>query len=117
MILNWNQKDSDYIHVDPNYTNSNEPIPDYLTNIRPIHNLTTICVIESLLALLVHFPVHTSTIFIYGIASDPLSPSHESSSENLTHKGNPKPCNNPTDPLPYIPDDPDSDPSLSDSSL
>ena len=28
----WNHKDSDLIHVDPNHTNSNQPIPDNSTN-------------------------------------------------------------------------------------
>ena len=30
----WNHKDYNSIHVDPNHANSNQPIPDNLTNIR-----------------------------------------------------------------------------------
>ena len=33
----WNYKYSESIHVDPDDTNSNQPIPDDLTNIRSIH--------------------------------------------------------------------------------
>ena len=35
----------------------------------------------------------------------------------VTPKGNPTPRNNPPKPAPNVPDDPDSDPSLSDCSL
>ena len=53
---------------------------------------------------------------MYESARDPTLPSHDSSAESVTPKGIPNPCNNPTNPLPYVPDDLDSDPSLSDSS-
>ena len=45
------------------------------------------------------------------------SPSHESSSESVTPKGNPTPCNNPPKLVLNIPPDPYLDLSLSDFSL
>ena len=42
----WNHKDYDSIHVDPNHINSNQSIPDDLTNIRSINDAAGICEIE-----------------------------------------------------------------------
>ena len=69
-----------------------------------------------MLASSVHSLLHTSLIFTYWSASDPPSPSHDSSAESVTSKGNPKPSKNPPNLVPNVPDDPYSDPSLSDSS-
>ena len=63
------------------------------------------------------FPVPAPPIFPYGKASDPPSPSHESSEEIVTPKGNTLPHDNLPNLVPNLPDDPDSDPSLSDFSL
>ena len=60
-------------------------------------------------------PVPAPQKFIYG-TSDPLSPSHDSSEESVTSKGNPTSRNNPPNPVPNAPADPDPDPSSSDSS-
>ena len=67
---------------------------------------------------MVHTPptVTTSPIFTYGRAIEPLPPSHDSSAENVTPKGNPIPHNIPPNTSPKILADPDSDPSLSDDS-
>ena len=54
----WNHKDSDSIHVDPNHTYLNQPIPEDLINIRSIHHSTDICAIEKILISLVNL-VHT----------------------------------------------------------
>ena len=62
------------------------------------------------------YPVPDPRIFTYGTASDPQSPSHNSSAENVTPKGNPMPCNNPPNLAPNTPSEPDSDSSSSDSS-
>ena len=59
-------------------------------------------------------PVSSSPIFTYVTTSDPRSSSHDSLSESVITKGNPKPHNNPPNPVPKIPDEPDSDPGLSD---
>ena len=56
-------------------------------------------------------------IFTYGTASDPQSPSHDSSSETVTPEKNPMRRKIPTNPVSNIPNDPDSDPILSDFSL
>ena len=56
-------------------------------------------------------------IFNYGTASDPQSPSYDSSEKSVTPKGNTIPCNNPPNTVPNLPVEPDPDPSLSDSSL
>ena len=77
-IINWNKKYYDLINVDPNHTNSNQLNPSDLTNIGSIHDSTNICAIENIFPLPVHSPVHTSPIFIYGGASDPTSPLHDS---------------------------------------
>ena len=73
----------------------------------------------SWLVHLVHTPflVPASPIFNYVTASDPQSPSHDSLAESVTQKVNPTPRNNNHNLVPNVPDDPDSDPSLSDSSL
>ena len=64
-----------------------------------------------------HSPVHDLRIFNYDIVSDPPSPLHDSSPEIVTARVNTKPRKNPPNPVPYVPIDPNSDPSLSDSSL
>ena len=38
LIINWDQKYSDLIYVDPNHTNLNQPIPADLKNIVSIHD-------------------------------------------------------------------------------
>ena len=56
-------------------------------------------VIEKILAYPLHLvhtphPIPTSPIVTYGVASDPPSPPHDSSSETVTPKVNPKPREN-----------------------
>ena len=59
-------------------------------------------------------PVPAPRIFFtYGTESDPPPLSHDLSEQNITPKGNPIPRNNPTNLVPAVPDDPDSDPSSS----
>ena len=58
LIPNWNQKYSGSIHIYPNHTKSNQPIPANPTNIGSIHDSDKICEIENLLASSVHSPVH-----------------------------------------------------------
>ena len=60
-----------------------------------------------------HSTVHTSPIFTYGSAIDPPSSPHDSSEESVTPKETPNPCNNITNPVPNVPAEPNSDPSLS----
>ena len=55
--------------------------------------------------------------FTYGKTSDPLYSSYYSSAESVTPKNNSTPRNNTFNLLPYVPSDPYSGPSLSDSSL
>ena len=117
LILNWSQKDSDSYHLDPNCTDSNQPIPANSINIRSIHYAADIRAIKKIVALSVHSLLHVSPIFHYRIASDPLSPSHDSPSESMTPKGNSKPRKNPPNTLPDVPYYLDSDPSLPYSSL
>ena len=105
----WNHKDSKSIHVDPNHTKSNQSIQDNLTNIVSISDSSDICAIEKILSLLVHwvhtpYLVPTTGIFTYGTASDPRSPSHEPSTEIVTHKGNHTLRNKPPNLLPNVPD-------------
>ena len=64
----------------------------------------------------VHSKVIASDIFMYGSASDPLSPSHESLAEIVTPKGITNPQNNPPNWATNVPDNLDSDPSSSDYS-
>ena len=64
-----------------------------------------------------HYMVHTLPIFLNRSASDPPSPLYHLSEEIMTPKVNTKPRKNPFIPVPYVPVDPDSEPSLSDSSL
>ena len=66
-----------------------------------IHCICTLC-----------YPLH-GHFFIYGTKNDPPSPLHESSAESVTYKGNPAQRNNPPNPVPNVPDDPDSDQSFS----
>ena len=77
LIINWNKKDYDSTYVDPNHTNSNQSIPDDLTNIGSINDSEHICEIYKILTSPVHSPIHASQIFNYGSASDPPSPKHE----------------------------------------
>ena len=88
-----------------------------MINIISIHDSADIYTIENILAFKVHSLVHASPIFTYGSASDPPTPSHDSPAESVTPKVHPNPRNNPPNPVPYVPADPGSDPSLSDSSL
>ena len=62
------------------------------------------------------FPVPAPKIFTYGTASDPPLPSHESSAERVTPKGNPTTHKNPPNTVLNVPSDPDSYPSLLDTS-
>ena len=110
------------IHVDPNHTESNQPIPEDSTNILSINDSADICLIKNILSSPVHlvnttYLVPDPQIFTYGIASDPQSPSYDSSSESVTPKGNTTPRNNPHNPVPKVPAEPDLYPSLSDYSL
>ena len=105
------------IHVNPNHSNLNQLIPADSKNIGSFHNLDNIYAILNILALPVHYPVHASSIFTYGIASDPPSPRHDSLAENVTPKVNHKLREDTSNPLPNVPADPDSDPGLSYSSM
>ena len=116
-MLNLNQEYSNLIGLDPNHTDSIQLIPDDLTNIVSIHDSANIFAIENILASLVHSLIHDSPIFLHGSASDPPSLFHASSTERLTPKGNPKPCDNPLNMETNVSADLDSDPSLSYSSL
>ena len=78
LILNWNQKYSDSIHIDLNHTNLNQLNPVNLKNIRLIHDSDNIFAIENKLTLPVHSLVHASSIFTYRSTSDPPSPPHDS---------------------------------------
>ena len=116
-ILNWNQHYSDFIHADPNHINSNQPIPSYLTNIGSIHDSDYTWAREKILASPVNSRVHASPIFTYGSASEPPSPPYYSSAESVRPKVNPKPRNNPPNPVTNVPYDPDSHSTFSDSSF
>ena len=91
-------------------------IKDGWKNILSIHDSADFRAIENILVSLVHSRTHVSPIFTNGSRSDPPSPLHESSAEIMTPKGSTKPHNKPTNLVPYVPADPDSDPILSDSS-
>ena len=52
------------------------------------------------------FLVPDPQIFTYGTASDPPSPSHESSVESVRPKCNRTPRNNPPNQIPNVPADP-----------
>ena len=72
------------MHVDPNLTNLNRPIPANSTNIGSIHDSKNIRAIEKILSLPIHLvhtppPVPDPPLFTYGRASDPNSLLHESS--------------------------------------
>ena len=101
------------IHVDPNHTNSNQPIPDNSTHIGSIHNSDDIFATDTVLTSPVYSTVQASQIFNYVSESDPSSPPNDSSSENVTPILNTKPHYKPPNPVPNVPDEPDSDPSLS----
>ena len=79
LILNWNKKVSKMIHVDTNNTEPNQPITTDSTNTGSIHDSTNNSEIKNILESLVNSPVHASPIFFYGGASEPASPSHDSS--------------------------------------
>ena len=93
-IINCNKSYFHSIIVDPNHTNFNQPITANLTNIISIHDSAYIRTIEKVLASLVHSPVHSSPIFLYGSKVETLSPLHDSSTESVKNKGNPKPHKN-----------------------
>ena len=57
----WNDKYSNSIHVAPNHTNLNEPIPSDSANIGPIHNSSDICAIEKILTSSLHL-VHKPSL-------------------------------------------------------
>ena len=80
-----------------------------------INGSENICAIENILVSPVHSLVHTSPIFLRGIASDPPSLLHYLSAESVTPKGIPKPHDKPPNMVPYVPTRQDSDPILSDS--
>ena len=69
------------------------------------------------MASLVHSPVPTLPMFLYGSASDPPSLLHDLSSKSVTPIGITKPCENPPNTVLYIPSEPGSDPSSSDYPL
>ena len=75
--------------------------------------------ISSLIHSLNLFPLvpNPRICFNYETASGHPSPLHGSLELDMTPKENPTPCNNPTNPVPNVPADPDSDPSSSDSSF
>ena len=105
------------VHVGTNHTDLNQPIPVDSKNIGSIHDSANICALENILASPVHSPVQASPIFTHGIASDPMSPSHDSSAESVTPKLIYKPGDNPPNLVLYVPSDPDSYPILSYYSL
>ena len=92
-------------------------MPENSTNIESIHDPAYISAIEKILALPVNSTVYASPIFLYRIASDPLSQLHDSSADIVTPKGKPKPLDNPPNPVPYVQFDLDSNPSPSDYSF
>ena len=61
-------------------------------------------------------PVSAPQIFTHGTTSDPRLTLHDLSAESGTPKVYPTPRNNPTNLIPNVPDDSDSDPSSSHSS-
>ena len=140
----WNHNDFDLIRVTPNHAESNQLIQDDSTKIGSINDSANILAIEKMLSWsgkskdatahasptgtnthalpvnLVRTPslVPTPrTFFTCATASDVKLIPHDSSSESVIHKGNPTPSNNPPIPVPNVPADPDSDPSLLDYSL
>ena len=77
-----------------------------------MNDSSNICAIEKILSSPVHLlhipsPVPSPCIFTYGTASDPRSPSHDSSVEIVAHKSNPTSFNKPPNMLPKVPYDPD----------
>ena len=105
-ILNWHQKYSDSIHVDPNHTNSNQPIPEDLTNIVSTHDSAEICALEKIFASPINSLIHESQIRTYGSASDPISPPHDSLAEIVAPKGSTKTHANTPNTVSYVPADP-----------
>ena len=118
MLLNLKYFDS--IHVDTDHTDLNQALTVDSTKNGSIHVVTIRAIEEILLAPLhlVHTPppVSASPLFLYGRSSDPLSPSHGSSEESLTPKGNHKPRIIIPNPILNVPIDLSSDPSFSYSS-
>ena len=88
LIINYNKKYSDSIHVGPCHTDSNQPIPADSTNIGSIHGSADIRAIGVILASPIYPLVPASPIFTYGSTSHPPSPSHDSPAESVTPKGN-----------------------------
>ena len=77
---------------------------------------------RNILSLSVHLvhtpsPVPAPQMFTYGKSSEPQSQSHEALAESITPKLKPTSRNNPSNLIPNVPDDPDSYPSSSESSL
>ena len=93
--------------------------PNQINSIQAIHKTPYQSMIQPILvqykklALSVNSTVHTSPIFAYGSASDPPSQTKSSSSKSVTPKRNPKPRDNTPDPVFYVTNDPDLDPSSS----
>ena len=115
--LIWYHKDSNSVQVDLNHTNPNQNIPDESTKIRSKNDSENICEIKKILTSsvnLVHTtsPVPSSPIFLYGKTRDPTSPSYDSSAESVTTKRNHTLCYNPTNSVPNMLADTDSDPSF-----
>ena len=114
----FNHKDSNWIHVDPNHTTPNQPIPSNSTNNGSINDLDDISAIEKIFSSPVNLmhtpsPLPVPQIFTYGTASDPQSPPYDSSAESVTPKGNNTPHKDPTNPVRNVPDDPSSSDSSS----
>ena len=67
----WNHKYFDWIHIDPDHTDSNQPIPDDLKNTGSIHDLADICAIEKILTSLVDLvnasspETHSENIYLW----------------------------------------------------
>ena len=95
--------------IDAVASNFSKRTPNYAPSIHTAHTPSPVHSLYS------YHPVLIPRIFTYG-TSDTPSPSHESSAEIVTPKGNPTPRNNPTNLVQNIPADPDSYPSFSDSS-
>ena len=72
-ILDLNQKYSDLINIDPNHTNSIQPMTENLTNIGSVHDSGNICAIKKILASPVNYLLKASPISLFVSASDPSS--------------------------------------------
>ena len=89
------------------------------SNITPLHTYMKLVHTPSPVHSLHFYPPipapHHTPIFTYG-TSYPPSPLHDFSAESVTPKVNTTPRKTPTNPVPNIPAEPDSDPILSYSS-